>query len=159
MQAAEATTEHRWLQRLVGEWRYESEGEADPGEPPIRDTGTESVRPLGEVWMVCESRSEADESSSNIMTVGYDTEKKRFVGTFIGSMMTFLWLYEGQLDADGSTLVLESEGPSFAEEGTTARYRDTMEMRSDDHRVFTSSYLADDGSWHPFMTTRYRRVK
>jgi hypothetical protein len=156
---AEASAEHRWLQRLIGEWRYESAGEAGPGEPPVHDEGTESVRALGGVWVVCEAKSNADDGTASIMTVGYDPGRKRFVGTFIGSMMTFLWLYEGELDAAGTTLVLESEGPSFAEEGKTAKYRDTMEMRTDDHRIFTSSYLADDGSWHAFMTTHYRRTR
>ena len=33
-----------------------------------------------------------------IMTLGYDPAKKRFVGTFIGSMMTNLWVYEGELE-------------------------------------------------------------
>ena len=34
-----------------------------------------------------------------IMTLGYDPQKKRFVGTLIGSMMTHLWVYDGALDA------------------------------------------------------------
>jgi hypothetical protein len=155
----EATAQHQWLQRWVGEWRYESEGENEPGKPPIRDKGTERVRALGEAWIVCEAHSDAPDGMSSILTLGYDTEKKRFVGTFVGSMMTFLWLYDGELDAAGTTLVLSSEGPSFAEEGKTAKYRDTVEVRSEDHHVFTSSYLADDGSWHAFMTTHYRRTR
>lgn len=153
------TAEHQWLQRWVGEWRYESEGEGGPGEPPVRDAGTERVRALGDAWVICEAHSDAPDGMSSILTLGYDTEKKRFVGTFVGSMMTFLWLYDGELDAAGTTLVLASEGPSFAEEGATAKYRDTVEVRSEEHHVFTSSYLAGDGSWHAFMTTHYHRVR
>ena len=156
---AKTTAEHQWLQRWVGEWRYESEGEGGPGEPPVRDAGTERVRALGDAWVICEAQSDAAEGPSTVLTLGYDTETKRFVGTFIGSMMTFLWLYDGELDDAGTTLALMSDGPSFAEEGKTARYRDTVEVRSEDHHVFTSSYLAGDSSWHAFMTTHYRRTR
>ena len=35
--------EHQWLQKLVGEWTCESEATMEPGKPPERFTGTESV--------------------------------------------------------------------------------------------------------------------
>lgn len=155
---AEAQAEHRWLQKLIGEWTYEAEMESPPGEPPVRDHGTESVRSLGNVWVLCEGRSEADGASVTLMTVGYDPEKQRFVGTYVGSMMTTLWLYEGELEPGGTRLALYSDGPSYTEEGKTARYRDTIELLGDDERVMTSHYQQADGSWHGFMTSRYRRV-
>ena len=45
------------------------------------------------------------------ITLGYDPAKKRFVGTWLGSMMTHLWIYDGELSADERTLTLSSEGP------------------------------------------------
>jgi hypothetical protein len=154
---AEAQAEHRWLQRMAGEWRYEAEMESGPGEPTVRDAGTERVRALGNVWVVCEGRSD-DGTSNTIMTVGYDTQKARFVGTYVGSMMDFLWLYDGEMEPGGTRLALYSHGPSFTEEGKTARYRDTMELVGDDERVLTSEYEQADGGWHAFMTSRYRRT-
>jgi hypothetical protein len=32
-------------------------------------------------------------------------------------------------------------------------------MRGDDHRVQTSSYPGGDGTWHPILTTHYRRMR
>ena len=32
-------------------------------------------------------------------TLGYDPAKKKYVGTFIASVMTHLWIYSGSLDA------------------------------------------------------------
>lgn len=161
MQAELRTEQHRWLERLAGEWTWEMEAEAEPGNPPIRESGPESVRSLEGVWMMMESRGNMPDGGSvtSIMTLGYDPARQRFVGTFIGSMMTYLWVYEGELDAAGKVLTLDAEGPSYTEEGKMAKYRDTLEFISDDHRVQTSSYLAGDGSWHPFMTTHYRRAK
>jgi hypothetical protein len=93
------------------------------------------------------------------MTLGYDPVKKRYVGTFIGSMMTHMWVYDGQLDAAGKVLTLDTEGPSFTAEGKMARYKDVIELKDDNHRTLSSSFLGDDGQWHHFMTANYRRVK
>ena len=155
---AEAEAQHRWLHRLVGEWSYEADMAGGPGEPPVHDAGTESVRSLGGVWVVCEGHSQ-DGTSNTLMTVGYDPEKQRFVGTYVGSMMTTLWLYEGELEAGETRLALYSDGPSFTEEGKTSRYRDTIELLGNDERVMTSHYQQADGGWHPFMTSRYRRIQ
>jgi hypothetical protein len=93
------------------------------------------------------------------MTLGYDPTKKRFVGTFIGSMMTFLWNYDGELDASGKVLTLNSEGPSFKGDGKMANYRDVIEFANDDERTLTSSTPGDDGNWNQFMKVTYRRKK
>ena len=85
--------------------------------------------------------------------------KKRFVGTFIGSMMTNLWVYDGELDPAAKVLTLDSEGPSFTTEGKMAKYRDVIEIKTEDHRVLTSNFLGDEGEWHHFMTANYRRKK
>ncbi|HYR08555.1 MAG TPA: DUF1579 domain-containing protein [Longimicrobium sp.] len=156
----EVRAEHQWLQRMVGEWTYEMEAEAEPGQPPIRDTGPESIRALGESWVICEATGATPEGgqATSIMSIGYDPDGGRFQGTFISSMMTYLWIYEGALDAAGNVLTLDTEGPSYTGEGMM-KYRDTIDIQSDDHRVQTSSYQGKDGSWHPFMTTHYRRVK
>ena len=93
------------------------------------------------------------------MTLGYDPQRRRFVGTFIGSMMTHLWVYDGVLDAAEKVLTLDTEGPDMAVEGKIAKYKDVIEFKSDDHRVLTSHVLGDDGKWHGFMTAHYRRRK
>ena len=154
----EVRAEHQWLQRMVGEWTYEMEAEAEPGQPPIRETGPESVRSVGGVWVMCEAKGTMPEGgdATSIMTLGYDADRQRFVGTFLSSMMTYLWTYDGELDAAGKVLTLNAEGPSYTGQGMM-KYRDTIEFDGDDHRVQTSSYQAEDGSWHHFMTTHYRR--
>jgi hypothetical protein len=49
---AEPQREHQWLQKLIGEWTCESEATMEPGKPPERFTGTESVRSLGDLWVL-----------------------------------------------------------------------------------------------------------
>jgi hypothetical protein len=94
-----------------------------------------------------------------MMTLGYDPQRKRYVGTWIGSMMTPLWVYDGALDAAERVLALQTEGPSMAAEGRMAKYKDVIEFKSDDERVLTSHIQGDDGQWHGFMTANYRRKK
>lgn len=156
--AAEPQKEHEWLQKLVGEWTYENEAIMGPDQPPMKSQGTESVRSLGGLWTVAEGQGTMPDGdpATTVMTLGYDPQKNRFVGTWIGSMMTKLWIYDGELDADGRTLSLYSDGPSMTGEGT-ARYRDAIEVVSDDHRIFTGSMQGEDGSWNTFMTAHYRR--
>jgi hypothetical protein len=99
-------------------------------------------------------------TAKTIMTLGYDPQKQRFVGTFIGSMMTYLWVYEGSLDAAGKVLTLDAEGPSFAPGAQgMAKYKDAIEFLTDDHRTLTSRMLGPDGQWQEFMTAHYRRRK
>ena len=73
--------------------------------------------------------------------------------------MTHLWPYKGTLDADENVLTLDSEGPSFAGDGTMAKYQDIIEFLNDDLRTLSSQYLGPDGKWVPFMKAHYHRVK
>jgi hypothetical protein len=101
-------------------------------------------------------------SATMLMTLGYDPGKKRYVGTWIGSMMTHLWIYDGELDASGRILTLSSKGPDMlpgALPGRLARYKDVIEIQAADHRILTSHWLGEDGTWRQFMTAHYRRTK
>lgn len=161
MMTAEPQKEHQWLQKLVGEWMYEAEATMGEGKPPEKATGTESVRSLGGLWILAEWQGEmpGGGTATTVLTLGYDPQKKRYVGTWIGSMMTHLWLYDGALDADGRMLTLDTEGPDMAAQGKMTKYRDVIEFKSDDHRVLTSHMLGDDGKWHRIMSADYRRKR
>lgn len=148
--------EHRWLARLAGDWTYETEM-AEPGQAPQKMTGGETGRMIGEVWLVFEGEGESPGGKhTSIMTLGFDPQKERFVGSYISSGMPHLWPYEGQLDAQRRVLTLDSEGPAMTGEGTAA-YRDEIELESDDVRIMRSSIRGDAGQWQHFMTARYTR--
>jgi hypothetical protein len=157
---AEPQEQHRWLQKLVGEWTWEAEGRMGADAEPFRMSGTESVRALGDLWTIAEGRSEMEgQQHISVMTLGYDPDRARFVGTFLGSTMTHLWVYDGELDAARKSLVLHTEGPNWTEQGGTARYREVIELVSDDERTFTSYMLGADGSERQVMLSHYRRKR
>lgn len=156
---AEPQAEHHWLHKLVGEWTYETEVLLEPGNSPEKCKGTESVRSLGGLWILAEGHGEmpGGGAATMLLTLGYDPQKKRYLGTWVGSMMTHLWVYDGALDAEEKTLTLDSEGPDMSVEGKMAKYRDVIEFKSDDQRTLTSHMLDADGKWHVIMTASYRR--
>jgi hypothetical protein len=156
---AEPQKEHHWLQQLVGDWTYESECIMGPDQPPMTSQGKERVRTLGGLWTVGEMESGMPDGSTGtmIMTLGFDPAKGRFVGTFVGSMMTFLWSYDGELDAAEKVLTLNAESPSFAGDGTMAQYKDIIEIKGPNERTLSSQVLGDDGKWNRFMTATYKR--
>ena len=159
---AQPQKEHLWLGRLVGEWTFEAECSMGPDQPAMTSKGKESVRSLGGLWTVGHGEGEMPGNGGichSIMTLGYDPQLKRFVGTFVASVMTGLWVYNGSLDADQKVLTLDTEGPSFAGDGTMAKYQDIIEFVSDDHRRLSSQMQGSDGQWIGFMKAEYRRTK
>lgn len=159
MQAMKKTPEHAWLQQLVGDWSGEGRCSMGPDQPEQTWTIDERVRAIGDIWVQCESHGQMPDGSPSVMliTLGYDPDKQRFSGTFVGSMMTHLWIYDGGLDPSGRILTLDAEGPSMTGDGTLAKYQDIVELCSEDERNLSSQIQLPDGTWQQFMSTRYRR--
>jgi hypothetical protein len=157
---ATAQAEHRWLQQLVGTWSYEAEAWG-PGQESTKAEGTESVRPLGDLWVLAEGEGTMPDGTpaKSLMMLGYDPTQRRYVGTWIGSMMTHLWVYDGALDASGRALTLSADGPAMSGDGGMAKYQDVITVESADHRILTARVLGEDGAWTPFMTAHYRRKR
>ncbi len=160
MQMPEPTPEHEWLLQLLGDWSFESECNMGPDQPPMKSVGKQTTRSLGSLWTLGEMENDGpeDQTFRSVFTLGFDTAKQRFVGTFVSSCMTHLWPYDGQLDAARKVLTLDSEGPSFAGDGTMAKYQDIVEVIDKDHYLLKSRFQNPDGSWTQFMTAKYIRV-
>lgn len=121
--------------------------------------GTERVRMMGNLWIVAEGEGEMPGGGrmSYIMTLGYDPQRERFVGSWAGSPMTHLFVYEGVLEAGGEALPLETSGPAFDDPTKTAAYRDVIDLRGGG-RVLRSQMRGDDSGWVDFMRAPYERV-
>lgn len=161
MMMPEPQSEHRWFDKLHGDWTYEATADMGPDQPEAKTSGTEHVRSLGGFWMVAEGQGSmpGGGKATTIMTLGFDPKSKRYTGTWVGSMMGHLWLYDGEMDATGRILTLNSEGPAMSEKGGLANYQDIIEIVSDDHRVMRAQVQREDGTWNHFMTVHYRRKK
>lgn len=152
---------HEWLMQMLGEWDMEGEASMGPDQEPMKSSGSESVRALGELWILGEGSGEMPGGgpAKMLISLGYDNKKGKFVGSWIGSMMSGLWVYEGELDSERKVLTLNTQGPSMSGDGSTAPYRDVITLVDKDHRLLESMTQDASGGWYQFMTARYTRRK
>lgn len=154
----EPTRQHEWLTQILGDWIYSSECDMGEGKPRERFDGRERVIALGPFWVIAEGEGEMPGGgvASTRMTLGHDPARG-FCGTWIGSMMPSLWIYEGKLSDDGRSLTLAADGPSMAGAGRPT-YEDVITLIGPDERMLTSRIQAADGTWKEFVWSRYRRA-
>ena len=157
---ADLVDEHRWLQQLTGRWRLTFNPSQESGEMDGGASWEETARLLGDAWIVAEATGTMPDGSAatNILALGYDPARKLYVGSFISSVMTNLWIYEGKLDETGKVLTLDCEGPDFDNPGQTARYQDIITIRDADSRNFSSRIRRADGTWKSVMSCDYNRI-
>lgn len=151
--------QHQWLASMVGSWDFVSTCSAPDGNP-IRSVGVETVRAIGDLWVVAESEAPVhggDDFHHYIITLGFDAGKNQFVGSFISSFMPMMWHYLGELDDSGTAIGLRSRGPSFDNPEGEADYVDTYRTLGPDERELVSAVILTDGNSVEFMKTAYRR--
>lgn len=159
-QSSSPTEEHKWLKQFEGEWESESEGKMGPDQPVMKCKGTMSGKMLGGFWLINDMKGDMmGVQMHGKQIIGYDTEAKKYVGTWVDNMTNHMWKYSGTVDTSGKILTLEADGPNFTQPGKTSKYRDVYEFKSKDHIVMTSSMQGDDGKWTTFMTGQVRRKK
>jgi hypothetical protein len=150
--------EHKWLEQLAGEWESHVEAFMEPGKPPMKSKGTESARKIGGFWILAETKGEFMGAPYNgLLTLGYDADRKVYVGTWVDSMSGYLWKYDGKVDKSGKVLTLETEGPCPHAPGTLSKFKETLEIKSKTHKVFSSAIQGEDGKWTTMMTINYYR--
>jgi Protein of unknown function (DUF1579) len=154
------TQEHGWLLKFTGEWTTESKATMVPGQPPMECNWKMSSRSLGGFWILNEMKGEMQGAPMTcIQTIGYDEDKKKYVGTWIDSMTSFMWKYEGNIDSLGKVLTLDADGPNFMGDGKLTKFQDIYEFKSADEILLTSRMLGTDGKWISFMSGIAKRVK
>src|SRR5690606_8485414 len=111
--------------------------------------GTESYRSVGALWVLGEAVGPTPDGgmSVSLTTLGWDPHKGRFVGTWVGSSMPSLWVYDGELDADGRALSLHSDGPAMDGTDALVPYKDVIEFIDDNTRSLTGHTKTADGRW------------
>ncbi|MAX23458.1 MAG: hypothetical protein CMJ19_03050 [Phycisphaeraceae bacterium] len=163
MEPVKPQKEHLWLKQILGKWKVTFECAMGPDQPTAAFEGVETVQSIGEIWFIARGEnqtpcSDGDQAGNSMMTLGYDTAKGYYVGSFVCSMMNWMWQYhDGQLDDAGKILTLKTTGPLCTGEGL-AEYEDAMEIIDTDHRVLRSRMKMPDGSWQQIMQGKYQRI-
>ena len=154
------SAEHKWLEKFVGEWTTDMKATMGPDQPEMTCRGTLSSRSLGGFWVLNETVGDmVGEPMSSVQTIGYDESTKKYVGTWVDSMTSFMWKYEGSIDKSGKVLTLDAEGPNFMEPGSMTKFQDIYEFKTSDEILMSSRMLGSDGKWVTFMSGTVKRVK
>jgi hypothetical protein len=153
------TKEHQFFDDMIGEWTFEHSCDTTAEQSSSSTTGKAIAKSYGGLWLImeCEGNSEPMGRWFSQFTLGYDPQNRRYHGTFVASMMSHLWLYQGQVDSSGKRLVLDVRGPQMAGDGM-ANYQDIFEIVDRDYWILRSQIQGDDGNWSQFMEGHHRRV-
>ncbi len=150
--------EHGFLKQFVGTWDCDGEAFIEPGQAPTKMKSSMTGHMIGNFWAVVVVTSEGEGQPYHGQgTFGYDSRKKKYIGTWADSMSEFLWRYEGTVDGD--KLVLNSEGPNPADPGKMIKARDTWEFKSPDLIVLTGQMEGPDGKMTTMMTATCTRQR
>jgi hypothetical protein len=115
------STEHEVFRKDVGTWDAEVEIHPGPGAPPQRSRGVAVNKLVGGVWLVIDFENDGGFQGHGVY--GWDPAKKKYVGTWVDSMRTFLAPMEGTWDAATQTMTFVGEGTM--QDGRTLRWRET----------------------------------
>lgn len=154
------TKDHELLNQFAGDWIAKAETVPMPGQAAFKNEGIETAKMVGGFWLISHGEASMQGTPVNsVMTIGYDPSARKYVGTFLCSVDSTLWKYDGAMDATGKKLTLETEGPSMVDHTKKTKYRETLELIDKDHKTFTSFMQADDGKWVKVVTVDYQRKK
>lgn len=144
--------EHEWLQKaLVGSWEGEGQCMIEPGKT-VKCKGTETCKAVGSYWVVSDIKGEfSGTQMTGVMTLGYDSNRKVFIGSWIDSTSGHLYKYTGSIDSAGKVLTLESEGPNPKEPDMMMKMKDVITFKSDTEKE-AKSYVQDGDKWIECMT-------
>jgi len=152
--------EHGYLKEGAGTWDYVMKFKMGPDAPETEVKGVETVQMLGEFWAIFDIKTD------NMMgmawhghgTIGYDPDKKKYVGTFIDSLSPDRMLGEGTLDAAGKVLTMMWEGKDH-ETGKVGKMREVSERKDKDNGTMTMHRTGPDGKESVLFTINYTRKK
>lgn len=157
MQFPQPTAEHNKIKELAGVWKVQSTFYMDPNPetPPMESEAKETVENFGNFWIrgVYESNFMGMPFQGQ-STLGYDSEKKEYVSTWIDSMSPTFFHFRGNYE--GETLVMKGRAFDCMMKAET-NYRTTEIQKSPNERVFEMFMELPDGSEFKMMTHVYTR--
>ncbi len=97
---------HKMLAKLVGTWTTRTRVWMEPDKPPMEGTGTCEQKVLfdGRYLQQKYIGEMMGSSFTGINLIGYDNHAHKYVSTWIDSMSTAIYYFEGTAGEDGKTI-------------------------------------------------------
>ncbi|MFI5456465.1 MAG: DUF1579 domain-containing protein [Isosphaerales bacterium] len=133
----EPTSHHKLLAKDAGTWDASVKTwTGGPDSEPMVSKGVETNSMIGGLWLVTEFKGEfGGQTFEGRGQTGYDTNKKKYVGTWVDTMTTEIMVSEGDHDEKTQTTTMTSKGKDHA--GKPYESKQVSEHKGDDTRVFT----------------------
>jgi hypothetical protein len=154
------TAEHERLAKDVGTWDATLKSwMRGPDSEPTVSQGVEVVKLMpGGLWIHSEFDGKfGDQEFHGFGQTGYDTKKKKYVGTWVDSMSTEIMMMEGDYDEASHTVTFYAKGT----EPSGKAYESKMVAKHEEGgtRVFTMSMKSDEtkGEYLKVMEITYKR--
>jgi hypothetical protein len=150
--------EHRLLERLAGDWRFERQSvPAEGAAPQNLGAGVISAEMVGDFFVVSRwSGTVYGADYEALHSLGYDIQQGRYTGSWIDSFISFRWDLEGTVDEESQELTMTTSGP--APTGGTATFRERYRFDSADSITIFGEMQRGE-RWVTFSTTRLTRQR
>ena len=154
------TAEHQRLAKDVGTWDATVKcWMRGPDSEPTVSQGVEVVKLMpGGLWSHSEFDGKfGDQEFHGFGQTGYDTKKRKYVGTWVDTMSTEIMMMEGDYDSASHTMTMNAKGTDPSGKAYDAKMATKNE--GDDTRVFTMSMKSDEtkGEYVKIMEITYKR--
>ena len=133
---------HKLLSNMAGSWRTRTKMWMEPGKPPMESEGSsKQTMLLGGRYLQQEFTGDMMGALfTGIGVQGYDNNTQKYVSTWMDSMSTAIFFFEGTADAEGRTITQYCryddpiKGP--------VRWRSVTKIVNDDTHLF-EMYVTD----------------
>jgi hypothetical protein len=101
---------HQLLASMEGVWQTKTRCWTEPGKPPVESTGTSEQKMLlgGRFLQQVFTGEMMGKPFTGIGITGYDNHTEQYVSTWMDSMGTGIYFFEGAASADGKTITQKS---------------------------------------------------
>jgi hypothetical protein len=150
--------EHGILMEMVGRWNVDCTYFMGPGEP-MKTQATETIEAVGAFWTVSLFDAEfMGQPFQGRCVMGFDQKRGKWVGTWIDSMSSHLFVMEGDMDPGTKALEMHCEGPAPMT-GELIPYRNVSSIREDGKRQFDMFMTLPDAGEVQMFSYVYTRAE
>ena len=148
---------HKLLSSMVGSWNTKTKSWMEPNKPPMESTGSCEQQMLLDgrfLQQICTGKMMGS-PFTGIGITGYDNHTKKYVSTWMDSMGTGIYFFEGTASADGKTITQESHYDDPMQGPMT--WRGVTKIVNDDTEVFEMYATDKSGKEAKMMEITYTR--
>lgn len=150
---------HKMLSRLAGSWTIRTKAWMEPDKPPMEGTGICEQKMLfdGRYLQQKYAGEMMGDPFSGINIMGYDNHTKKYVSTWIDSMSTGIYCFEGTGSEDGKTISQECSYDDPVKGPTV--WRSVSRIVDDDTVEYEMYFTSQGGKEEKGMETIMTRKK